>query len=330
MMKATRSSPESQRSAFSDNSSVTECSRCEHFSPCSCCCRLVTERLDAGPSHHQSNVQPICQSQRAASTTSPNPNVQPSEPTPATSNAADVSTSLRALAAVSTCDQPMEIAHPNTSTIPVTAATSRPISDPFGSEPPTNTPLQLRSPLLRVPNNVCNSTTPVHGSAPTIPSVLNQCAQPSNQSSLNQHTQQHPTILRIAVGKRSFLLPPVEFTLKSPVLPLEPNTQPNAKSQSEIKSNAAHPNPADRFKLTVTHPPIITHQTNQSHQIKSQELSTQFNNQNDSFITSSQSVNHHNRLSTNTNQIDKQPNKQTGRKYPNKSQELTHHMSGDT
>ena len=122
MMKAiaTRSSPEPQRSAFSDNSSVTECSRCEHFSPCSCCCRLVTERLDAGPSRCSLNDQSGPQFQRAASTTSPNPNVQPSAPTPATSNAADVSTSLRALAAVSTCDQPMEIAHPNTSTIPVT------------------------------------------------------------------------------------------------------------------------------------------------------------------------------------------------------------------
>ena len=135
MMKATRSSPESQRSTFSDNSSVTECSRCEHFSPCSCCCRLVTERLDPGPSHNQSHVLPIFQSQRPASTTSPNPNVQPSAPTPATLNAADVSTSLRALAAVSMPDQSMIAIHPNTSTTAVTVANSRPISDQFGSEP---------------------------------------------------------------------------------------------------------------------------------------------------------------------------------------------------
>ena len=105
MMKATRSSPEPQHSAFSSNSSVTECSRLEHFSPCSCCCRLVTERLDAGPSRCSLNDQSGPQFQRAASTTSPNPNVQPSEPTPATFNAADVSTSLRALAAVSMSDQ---------------------------------------------------------------------------------------------------------------------------------------------------------------------------------------------------------------------------------
>ena len=265
MMKATRSSPESQRSAFSDNSSVTECSRCEHFSPCSCCCRLVTERLDAGPSHNQSN-NPNVQSQRpASSTTSPNPNVQPSEPTPATLTAADVSTSLRALAAVSTSDQSMIVVHPNTSTIAVTAATSRPISDPFGSEPSTGTTLKPSPP--GIPNDFYDSAVPstsVRASVAALSSPMdpNNFAQPSRSDLpiINQHRKLEYSF--VAVGKRTFSLPPVASVDVSTVPTTESNSASSAsKSQSEIR------NPADSAE-----PNSIP---NQQYEIKSQELITQ-------------------------------------------------------
>jgi len=264
-MKATRSSPESQRSTFSDNSSVTECSRCEHFSPCSCCCRLVTERLDPGPSHNQSHVLPIFQSQRPASTTSPNPNVQPSAPTPATLNAADVSTSLRALAAVSMPDQSMIAIHPNTSTIAVTAATSRPISDPFGSEPSTDTALKPSPP--GIPNDFYDSADPgtsVRAPVATLSSPMdsNNFAQPSRSDSpiMNQHRKLEYRF--VAVGKHKFSLPPIASVDVSTVPTTESNSASSAsKSQSEIR------NPADSAE-----PNSIP---NQQYEIKSQELITQ-------------------------------------------------------